>query len=190
MPFTPDLLFHETLSGPMALGRRESEHRTRHGRTTRVSLHATIRIDSLEDFLLDPEHEAWLGGHVSFPPFSQCLPIRQGRFQLFSPSDDPLMRLMHYGARVEHEGCTYFLAGTKFLRDDPGPDLWMDTTRLLTTLHEGHDERGPVVATGVLSVGIRELLALMASMRSPRGGPLTLVRFGRFFLGNLWELYA
>src|SRR5690348_2058859 len=49
MPFTPDLLFHETLSGPMALGRRESEHRARHGRTTRLSLHATIRIDSLED---------------------------------------------------------------------------------------------------------------------------------------------
>jgi hypothetical protein len=190
MPFTPDLLFHETLSGPMALGKQGREYPARHGRTTRLSLHATIRIDSLEDFLMDPEHVAWLGGHLSFPPFSKCLPIREGRFQLFSPSDDPLMRLMHYDARFEHEGRTYFLSGTKFLRDDPGPDLWADTTRLHTTLHEGHDERGPLVSVGVLSVGVRELLALMASMRSPRGGPQALVRFGQFFLGNLWELYA
>jgi len=190
MPFAPDLLFHETLSGPMALGRRDPEHPVRHGRTTRLSLHATIRIDSMEDFLMDPEHVAWMGGHLSFPPLSKCLPIREGRFQLFSPSDDPLMRLMHYDARFEHEGRTYFLSGTKFLRDDPGPDLWADTTRLHTTLHEGHDERGPVVAVGVLSVGVRQLLALMASMRSPRGGPQALARFGQFFLGNLWELYA
>ncbi|HEX5750754.1 MAG TPA: hypothetical protein VFZ09_31300 [Archangium sp.] len=190
MPFAPDLLFHETLCGPMALGNRDAGPPARHGRTTRLSLHATIRIDSLEDFLLDPEHVAWLGGHLSFPPLSKYLPIHEGHFQLFSPSDDPLMRLMHYDARFEHEERTYFLSGTKFLRDDPGPDLWMDTTRLLTTLHEGHDERGPVVAAGVLSVGVRELLRLMASMRSPGSGPQALVRFGRFFLGNLWELYA
>ncbi|MCY1080539.1 hypothetical protein [Archangium lansingense] len=190
MPFTPDLLFHETMSGPMALGSRNPEHPARHSRTTRLSLHATIRIDSMEDFLLDPEHVAWLGGHLSFPPFSKCIPIRQGRFQLFSPSDDPLMRLMHYDALFEHEERTYCLSGTKFLRDDPGPDLWTDTTRLHTTLHEGHDTQGPVVGAGVLTVGVRELLALVASMRSPRGGSQTLARFGQFFLSNLWELYA
>jgi len=190
MKSVPDLLFQETMSGPLGLGTRSPEVGKRQGRASPLSLHATIRIDSMEDFLQDSEHTAWLGGHVSFPAFAEHLPILRGRFQLFSPSHEPRMRLMRYGALFEHEGREYWLSGTKYLRDDPGPDLWPDTTRLLTTLHEGHDARGPVVGAGVLSIGVRGLLALVASMRSPQGGARELARFGRFFLGNLWDLYV
>ncbi len=190
MKATPDLLFQETMSGPLGLGARSPEVGKRWGRTSPLSLHATIRIDSMEDFLQDPAHTAWLGGQISFTPFAQHLPILRGSFHLFSNSNEPSMRLMRYGALFEHEGRAYWLSGTKYLRDDPGPDLWPDTTRLLTTLHEGQDERAPVVGAGVLSIGVRGLLALAASMRSPRGGPRELARFGRFFLGNLWDLYV
>lgn len=186
----PELLFRETMAGPMALGAWDPLHGEHVGRATPLTLTSTIRIASLDGFLSDPSHEARLAGEVSFPPFGEHLPILRGSFQLFSPTEEPSLRLMRYEVCFSHEGREYFLAGTKFLQDEPGSNLWLETTRLYTTLHEGPDTRGPVVGAGVLTIGVRGFLQLLASLRSPRGGAEALVRFGRFFLGNLWDLYV
>jgi hypothetical protein len=187
---TPELLFHETMSGPLALGLWDPLHGEHAGRATPLSLHSTIRIDSLEDFLRDSGHEARLDGQVSFAPFGKRLPIVRGSFHLFSPTEDPSMRLMRYNATFVRAGREYFLAGTKFLQNEPRSNLWLETTRLHTTLHEGPDARGKVLGAGVLTIDMLGFLRLLASLRAPRGGMEPLARFGRFFLGNLWELYA
>ncbi|HEX8438791.1 hypothetical protein [Archangium sp.] len=187
---TPDLLFRETMSGPLAPGAWDPLHGEHAGHATPFTLHSTLRIDSLEAFLGDPSHEARLEGEVSFPPFGDRLPVLHGSFQLFSPTEDPGMRLMRYGVTFAHAQREYFLAGTKFLQDAPGSNLWRETTRLYSTLHEGPSNRGPVVGAGVLTIGVSGFLQLLASLRAPRGGAETVVRFGQFFLGNLWDLYA
>ena len=38
--------------------------------------------------------------------------------------------------------------------DDPGFDLWADTTTLFTRLHKGTDATGPVIGSGVLTLGV------------------------------------
>ena len=83
--------------------------------------------------------------------------MKHGSFNLFKAGDDPNTRLMTYGMTFEHAGREYYLSGTKTIRDDKGPDLWRDTTRLYCRLHEGPDERGPVVGAGVLKLGLGEL---------------------------------
>jgi hypothetical protein len=80
------------------------------------------------------------------------------------------------------------------VRDDPGFDLWRDTTTLFTRLHDGSDTTAPILASGVLTLGMAELLRLVASMevtnaRSLGEKAVTLARFGRFFMGELWDSY-
>src|SRR5262249_26667627 len=143
-----------------------------------------ISVDDMDAFLRDPQHAARLVAHVSYPPFGENLPVQEGSFNLFRPGDSPNTRLMTYGMHFTHAGREYFLSGTKTIHDDKGPDLWRDTTRLFSQLHEGPDERGPVVGAGVLTLGVGDLLRLVHSMR-PRGwgreGVESVAHFGRFF---------
>ncbi|WP_225413514.1 hypothetical protein [Stigmatella hybrida] len=187
-----DFTFRETMSGPLALHETDPLTGATQGHPTPFTFHATIRIDDMEAFIRDPQHEAHLAAHVSYPPFGDNLPVKRGRFNLFKSGDSPDTRLMTYGMAFEHQGREYYLAGTKTIHDDPGSDLWHDTTRLYCRLHEGPDERGPTVGAGVLKLGLRELLKLVSSMRSSREGPAGLqavMNFGQFFLGALWEVY-
>jgi predicted acylesterase/phospholipase RssA len=189
----PDLTFRETMSGPLSLHETEPSAGAGKGRHTPFTFHATISVDDMEAFTRDPEHAARLVAHVSYPPFGDNLPVKRGSFNLFKSGDDPNTRLMTYGMAFEHQGREYYLSGTKTIRDDKGPDLWRDTTRLYCRLHEGTDERGPVVGAGVLKLGLGDLLKLVSSMRSARPGlegSKAVMRFGRFFLGTLWEVYA
>jgi hypothetical protein len=189
----PDLTFRETMSGPLALNETDPTAGAGKGRHTPFTFHATISVDDMEAFVRDPQHAARLVAHVSYPPFGDNLPVKRGSFNLFKSGDAPNTRLMTYGMAFEHQGREYYLAGTKTIRDDKGLDLWHDTTRLYCRLHEGSDERGPVVGAGVLKLGVGDLLKLVSSMRSSREGTAGLqavAGFGRFFLGTLWDVYA
>jgi predicted acylesterase/phospholipase RssA len=189
----PDLTFRETMSGPLTLEETDPTAGAGKGRHSPFTFHATISVDDMEAFIQDPAHAARLVAHVSYPPFGENIPVKRGSFNLFKAGDDPRVRLMTYGMAFEHAGRPYYLAGTKTIRDDKGPDLWHDTTRLYCRLHEGTDERGPVVGAGVLKLGLGDLLKLVSSMRSAREGTegtRAVMRFGRFFLGTLWDVYA
>lgn len=189
----PDFSFRETMSGALALGETDPVAGAGKGRHTPFTFHATISVDDMDAFIRDPQHAARLVAHVSYPPFGENIPVQEGSFNLFRPGDSPDTRLMTYGMRFTHAGREYFLSGTKTIHDDKGPDLWRDTTRLFSQLHEGPDERGPVVGAGVLTLGVADLLRLVGSMR-PRGwgreGVESVAHFGRFFLGTLWDVYA
>ena len=97
---------------------------------------------------------------------------------------------MQYRLAFEHDGKPYFLDGAKHVHDDPGFDVWKDTTTLHTVLHDGSDASGPVVGAGILSLGIEALARMMSTMRPVGGGVEPLVVFGKVFLGSLWEGYG
>jgi predicted acylesterase/phospholipase RssA len=188
-----DLSFRETMSGPLAMGTTDPEAGASDGRSTPFTMHCTITIDDMDAFVADPSHAARLVAHVQYKPLGLDLPVREGSFNLFRATDDPRTKIMTYGLRFQAHGQDYYLDGTKTLRDDPGPDLWRDTTRLYAQLHAGPDARGPVVGAGVLVLSMRDLLQLVSSMRSSRGGTAGLravAEFGHLFLGALWDLYA
>lgn len=194
---TYGLTFSETMAGAFTLDeddpRRGAERGRRKGHS--LTLQAKISISDLDAFLSDPEHAAGLTGRVGFPPVGATQATQSGRFKLFSPSDDPTMKLMVYEMGFRAEGADYYLVGRKEVRDDPGFDLWSDTTTLLTTLHKGTDESGRIVGAGVLTLGVQELIDMVSTFRVTGGASASeraaaIARFGGFFLGELWNTYA
>ncbi|RMH62261.1 MAG: patatin-like phospholipase family protein [Bacteroidetes bacterium] len=193
----PGITFRETMEGPFALGPSDPQTGFEQGSLDghRLALHATITIHDLARFIADPDHAGSLVATIDFTPFGTALPARRGVFNLFSPADDPETRYMVYELAFRHGDEDYYLAGRKTIRDDPGFDLWKDTTTLFTTLHRGPDRNAPVVGAGILSLGVGDLIRLVSTMRAIHTDALTekartLATFGAFFLGELWDTYA
>jgi predicted patatin/cPLA2 family phospholipase len=193
----PGLTFDETMSGAFALGEDDPErgHMVGQQKDTELALHASVYIDDVERFADDPDHEGQLTGSVEFDPLGGEVHGTHGVFKLFSPGDEPDLKLMVYELAFEHDDQPYYLAGKKEVRDDPGFDLWSDTTTLYTRLHEGRDASGPVVGAGILRLGVRDLAGLVSTMRVPNADSASekakaLSTFGRLFLGELWDSYA
>lgn len=193
----PGIRFRETMEGPFALDEIDPEAGRDAGKRTgsSLALHASIHIPDVDRFVDDPEHAGRINGTVDFTPFGQDLPTTGGRFNLFSPTGEPDLKRMVYEVGFRHDGEDYYLAGHKDVRDDPGFDLWTDTTTLFTRLHRGTDTGGPVVAAGVLSLGVTDLVKLVSTMHATDADGAgdkarALATFGRFFLGELWDTYA
>lgn len=191
------LSFRETMAGGFALGETDPQAGERRGKEagTELTMNAAVIIRDLDRFVAEPAHAGEIAGHVTFPPLGADLPSKKGVFNLFSPSGDPRTKWMIYELAFEQGGRSYYLAGKKEVRDDPGLDLWKDTTTLLTRLHEGEDASGPVVGAGVLHLGPRELLKLVSTVSVQNAGSAAaqaaaVLKFGRFFLGELWDRYV
>lgn len=207
LPFQPEstqmetpslgLRFRETMEGAFALGATDPEPGAEQGAADghTLALHATITIDDIDRFVEDPDHAGRLDAHVDFTPWGEGIPGRRGVFNLFAPADAPDTKWMVYEVAFQHAGTDYYLAGKKRVRDDPGFDLWSDTTTLYTRLHEGPDASGPVVGAGVLRLGVEDLIRLVSTMRATNADSLAektraIGAFGRFFLGELWSQYV
>jgi len=189
----PDVFFRETMSGGLCFGTSEPERGAALGLRTPFTFRATILVDDVEAFITDPEHTARLLARIDYPHFNPGLIVDRGRFNLFRPGDAPGTRLMTYALPFMNDDRSFLLSGTKVIHDEPGADLWHDTTHLFCQLHEGEDPRAPVVGAGMLSLGLTDVIKLVATMGSCRPGRAGLearLRFGEFFLGSLWELYA
>jgi len=185
--------FKETMQGFFALGETEPEAGARKARAdgTRLAMHAEVTIDDLDRFLAVETHPGGLTGTIDFAPFGMGLAAPSGVFQLFSPGPGEECRRMVYELGFQAQGASHYLAGEKRVRNDPGIDLWSDTTTLFTRLHRGADATGPVIGAGILSLGVPQLLALLSTFRPINGGNAgTVVAFGRFFFGQLWDVYA
>jgi len=191
------LRFHETMAGGMKYGETDCLNGERKGRLAgeTLSINVAVTIDDMEAFIADAEHKGQITGSIEYSPFGSVLTIDNGHFNLFIPSDNPHEKRMAYGLVFAHEGEHYYLSGNKEIKDDPGFDLWSDTTTLFTRLHAGKDSNGNIIAAGVLRVGVTDLIRMVAGMQVLGADGIaekieTVGRFGRFFLGELWDSYA
>jgi cholesterol oxidase len=183
------LTFHETMSGPVALGATDAAAGAASSDAAKLAIHCEITIDDIDRFVDDPEHTGSIAGTVDYALFGEGIRVTHGIFNLFSPGG-PGEKIMEYRVGFEHDGDPYYLVGKKHVHDDPGFDVWKDTTTLFTVVHEGSDERGPVAGAGVLTLGVEALTRMMSTMRPHGGGVEPLVKFGRVFLGSLWQAYG
>jgi len=191
----PGLTFKETMAGGFSLGAADPKAGQAQGRAngTELAMHAEVLIEDMARFIEDPNHLGKLKGGIDFAPMGMGMVAETGVFNLFSPAVD--CKTMIYELGFQHQGQPYYLAGKKVVRDDPGFDLWSDTTTLLTTLHEGPNRDGKVVGAGVLSLGVTDLVKLLATVRVTNTDAITvksktIAQFGKFFLGELWDSYA
>ena len=190
------ITFGERLSGRFALGDTDPKAVGKKGKTvdTTLNLNATIVIHDLKAFIAEPSHPGSITGHIDFTPFGKDIPTQNGVFNLFSPSNNPELKLIIYELGFEHEGQDYYLVGQKEIQDDPGFDSWKDMTTLFARLYRGTDKTGLVVGAGILKLSAAGLMKLVSTMhvtnaKSTKEETQALLEFGGFYMGKLWDTY-
>ena len=158
----------------------------------------SISVDDVERMLADPSHEAGLFGTVEAPSLSESRLIASGgRFNLFSDDpDDPASKRMEYRATLtDDDGACYEFRGHKVVCDDPGFDLWSDTTTLYIELRRRGTPEASAPLRGVLRIAVTDFVRQLATMRptgpdSAKARAKALADFGAFFAGSLFKIYC
>ncbi len=195
------LEFTEEMKGYVAFGEQDFDRGYRRGREegTYLMFHLTIAIEEVERFIADPEHEAPAVGYVECEALGGRLAVEAGVFNLFVVEGTARRRRMRYRLPFrDGAGHPLTLSGFKVIEDDPGADLWDDTTTLFTTVLAGHPAPGEEasaepVAVGLIRIHVLDFLRQLTTFRTTGpsvGAELSaLGAFGELFLGELWEVY-
>ena len=157
----------------------------------------TVLVDDLAAMLREPAHQGRLVGTVRAPALSaQPLTASQGLFNLFvAEAGRPQATRMRYAMPLHtHEGKTYFLAGYKDIEDNPGLDMWLDTTTLFITVFDGDSASAPVLGKGVLRILLPDFMKQLTTLQATNtaNGPERLAAlgsFGKFFGQSLLTSY-
>jgi len=199
MPDQPlGFTFREKMSGGFAMGETDPEKGAKLGNDAGniLTMHGTIVIPDLDQFLASEGHPGTISGSVDFVPLGTNLASTKGVFSLFSPTSDPNSKYMVYELGFNaSNGLPYYMAGHKDVRKGPIVHLWTATTTLYTKLYQGTDTTGPVVGAGIISLGVPDLLAMIPTFHAinakdaAQAAEVT-ARFGKFFLGELWDTYV
>jgi predicted patatin/cPLA2 family phospholipase len=196
------LRFTEEVKGYLGFGATGYQDGFEQGKADKqhFEAHINIHIDGVNRFITTPEHEASVEGFILCEMLGGRLPFNRGTFNIFVDEGDPahkkvVYRIFFYDA----DGKTLTLSGFKDLHDDPGMDFLSDTSTMFAKIHRGMllddaEETSEVVAAGILRVGMIAFLKQLTTFHTE--GPTladrasTLTRFGLFYFGRLWDVYA
>lgn len=201
---TTKLSFTEEMKGFFALG--ETDYRTGYdaGRSygDAIMFHLTIAVDGVNRFVTRPEHDTDdLVGYVESEKLGGRRPVEKGWFNLFTDDDDPSRKKMIYRLFFSDAvGRPLTLSGFKDIKDDPGFDVWADTTTLFTKIYKGHiadensERQAEIIGAGIIHIHFFDFLKQLTTFRTE--GPTlgdraaAMGRFGRLFFGKLFDVYA
>lgn len=158
----------------------------------------TVRTDDLEETLRRSHHPLRLAGTVNAQGLSpRPLMVTGGELRLMThedarPGGRRMVYLLHM---LSEEGERYFLEGFKDVHDDPGLDLWKDTTTLFVSLHRGDGPSAPRIGRGYLRLSAAEFTRQLMTLRVTNARNTAerleaVARFGSFFFGALYETYV
>lgn len=194
------LSFTEDMKGYVTFGEADFSQGFKAKERHYLSVHLTIKVEGVNQFVTDPKHQALVEGYVECEALGGKLPVEQGTFNLFVDEGDPTHKQMVYRLYFQDAaGHPLTLSGFKDVKDDPGYDLWSDTSTLFTRVLQGHiepedEEQAKIVASGIIQIHMLDFLKQLTTFRT--AGPTVvdraavLTRFGTFFLGKLWDVYA
>ena len=196
--------FTEQMKGFVTLGQQSFEegYQTGHAQQTPLMFELTIAMDDIDRFIAIAEQPAQAIGYIDSPLFGGRRPVLKGQFNLFADSGDIDCKTMRYRLLFEDaEGNPFTLSGFKRMRDDPGPDVWKDTTTLFTNILYGHipddgdgDGEQRIAATGILRIEIADFLHQLTTFRADAPQfterSRAIAKFGQFFMGSLWRVYG
>jgi len=146
----------------------------------------------------EPDHAAKLIGTVKAPALSpEPLTISVGEFYLFVQDPQQFnVRYMRYAGRLTAtDYATYYFEGHKTVHNDPGFDVWSDTTTLFVTVYAGMDDTGAIVGKGIIEIHVKDLAHQLTTMKVLNAQNLgqrldIMARFGRFFSDEIFDLYG
>jgi cholesterol oxidase len=165
-----------------------------------LMFHLTIRTEDVDLFASSSEHQAAAVGYVRCDQLGGRLAVESGVFNLFVDAADNRRKKMKYRLFFrDATGRALTLSGFKDVQDVVGNDVWRATTTLYTNLIEGHvtaeqEAAAPLVAVGIIHIEMMDFLKELTTMRA--SGPTLASRaaaidkFGRLFLGSLWNVYG
>lgn len=204
--------FTEEMKGYVSFGELDYDKGFREGKRsdTSIMFHLTITADDVNRFVTQPEHDTQnVKGYIKCESLGGKLPVESATFNLFVDDADPAVKRMFYRLFFrDSQGNPRTLSGFKYIKDDPGMDLWHDTTTLFTRILDGHvsaeeetalannaEQLGQkVLASGIIIIHFFDFLKQLTTFRTE--GPSVserasgLARFGRLFMGKLWDVYA
>jgi predicted patatin/cPLA2 family phospholipase len=204
--------FTEEMKGFISFGELNYDKGFRDGKEngTAISFKLTINADDVNRFVTQPNHATNdVKGYIKCEALGGKLPVEEGSFNLFIDDRDSAIKWMLYRLFFrDGGGRPRTLSGFKYVKDDPGMDLWHDTTTLFTRILDGHVpaaeegalEKDPeqlkkkVLASGIITIHFFDFLQQLTTFRT-EGPNLSdrasgLARFGRLFMGKLWDVYA
>jgi len=155
------------------------------------SFTVTIRTEDLEQFISDKLHKAKISGVVNAPELSpQPLTVTGGDFNLFvDDADEVNTKKMRYSMRfTSGDGKPYYMFGFKTIRNDPGLDIWPDTTTLRIKVYAGDDASGSRLGAGILHIAPADFLHQLTTVRVFNAKDKleelrAVARFGKLFAG-------
>jgi cholesterol oxidase len=199
---TTGLEFTEEMKGHITLGETDYQRGARQGKDdgTFFMFHLTIETDDVARFVADPRHEATTRGWVSCEALGGKLPVERGIFNLFVDTDDPkLTRMLYRLYFADGAGNPLTMSGFKRVKDDPGFDLWSDTSTLYIHILKGHvdaeaEPGAEIAASGIITIYLLDFARQLTTFRT-RGGSVgeqlrALATFGKLFMGKLWDIYG
>ncbi len=190
--------FREVLEGPIGARELDVNAGVVTGRRDGTSIRLQLRIDvpDVAAVLADRGTPAHAHGIVVSELLGgRCDVLEGSTFRLLQPRPGPRSARMRYRLFVnDASGAPVTVSGFKVVHDDPGWDLWVDTTHVHTRLLRGHldeaaeDAAGPeeVLGAGIAEISFLTFLRLVAGME---GDIADRMRFGEAFFGGLWQIY-
>ncbi len=207
------LSFTEEMKGFMTLGETDYQTGYDQGRKSgeSVMFHLSMNINGVNRFVTRPEHDTDdIVGYVDAPAFGGKCKVKKGWFNLIIDQEDTSEKRMFYRLFFYNQknGEELTLTGFKIIKDDPGFDLWADTTTLYTYILKGfvfaEEEEAlrndpeslneKIVAAGIIHIYLTDFMRQLTTFRvqgktlADRSSALT--RFGKLFFGKLWDVYA
>lgn len=194
------LRFTEEMKGFVGLGEDDPRQGAAQGRAdgTRLGFHLTISMADVGRFVADPRHLGTARGWIDCEALGGRL-AATGTFNLFVAAATGRRHMLYRLFFTDGVGHQLTLRGHKDVGDDPGADVWSDTTTLFVTLALGHvaeeqDADAQVTGAGVLRIRPQDFARQLTTFRvsgpslASRGAGLRA--FGGLFLGQLWQVYA
>lgn len=196
-----DIDFTEEMKGWVTLGATDFTEGAEQGKRdgTFLMFHLTITAPDVARFVADPMHEGSAVGYVECEALGGRRPVEKGVFNLFVDTDDPkCTRMLYRLFFADADDRPLTLTGFKNVRDDPGFDVWSDTSTLYVRVLGGHvaagdDEGAEVVASGIITIYLLDFAKQLTTFRVHGGDAqerlAALAAFGKLFLGKLWDHY-
>ncbi len=190
--------FTEKMAGFFSFGDHDYKTASNKGKTLgskgEFEFVLTIISRDVEEMIANPEHKANMFGTVIAPQLSEHpLAATLGSFQLFvDDPNDKNTRYMRYNMTLSsEEGKTYLFEGHKVVRDDPGFDIWADTTTLFITLT---DDQKNLVGRGILKIDPLDFMKQMTTIKAVNGKNIkermkATLKFSQFFAKKLYATY-
>lgn len=194
--------FTEKMRGYVSAGATEYHGGFEAGKHDGTSLmfKLTIKAPDIDEFCRSPQHQADATGYVDCQQFGGQRIVERGVFNLFVDTADMNKKEMRYRLFFrDADGNQRTLSGFKRVQNDVGPDIWSDTTTLFVNVFAGwveydQEASGETVAMGMLNILPIDLAEQMTTFRADgpnlRSRTAAYEKFGKLFLGDLWETYG